>query len=273
MLAGCWGSRFVSADSALEDIYVGKSYYEVVADYGQPDGTMHDGMEGTMVAFDDVNIGGSAASEFYSLYEVRNRSTKEEGTPTGGMVFKFDPRMRCYAVESDFQIKKVKEPKPVAAAPVDRSKPVWSLPQMPRKIDFPRMKSKSPYAENVSIERIELTKEATTVHLMYKSRTPNHRPIIDSGICVMSEVYVKDLATGKHYAMVESDGITTYPEYTRFAHNEGGYDVLVYSLTFKPLPVEAEYIDIIEPGHSGRNFYRVDVRTRNTLTEQETKKH
>ena len=47
LLAGCWGSRYVSADPDLEDIYVGHTYYEVVEDFGRPDATMKDNFEGT----------------------------------------------------------------------------------------------------------------------------------------------------------------------------------------------------------------------------------
>ena len=34
-LAGCWGSRYVSADSDLESVYKGRSYYEVVGEFGR----------------------------------------------------------------------------------------------------------------------------------------------------------------------------------------------------------------------------------------------
>ena len=212
LLAGCFGSRYVSADPDLEAIYVGSSYYDVVNDFGRPDATMKD-------AFD-------------------------------------------YAVNSDFQHEKVKEPKAEKPGkPLDPRKPGKVKPKIPRVLEFPYYKSCSPFAEVVSIERVEIDHFETTVHFQYKDRTPARRPLTDVGLYIMPEVYIEDMATGQRYALVEMKGITPYPERTQFAHNRGGYDILVYSLVFEPLPPDVEFINIVEPGHSGFNFYGVDVRT------------
>ncbi len=134
-------------------------------------------------------------------------------------------------------------------------------PKIPRTLDFPFVEERSPYADMVSIEKVEVDRLKTKIYLQYRNRTPVHRPINDYGICVMPEIYIEDAATGVRYSLRKVEGISLYPEHTHFAHNEGGYDVLVYSLTFEPVAEETEYINIVEPGHSGRNFYKVDIRT------------
>ena len=42
LLTSCWGTRYVSADADLENVYMGKSYYDLVAEYGLPDATFLD---------------------------------------------------------------------------------------------------------------------------------------------------------------------------------------------------------------------------------------
>lgn len=273
LLTGCWGSRFISADPSLEQIYVGKSYYDIVADFGRPDITLRDGMEGTVMVYKVVNLQGSAASELYSRYNMRNRSTKETGKPDGAIAFSLGANMVCYAVESEFQLERTREAKAKEQPkrPTDPDKPVWVKPRLPRTLDFPFVESRSPYAQTVSIEKIEMDRNQVKVHFMYKARTPKHQPI-NPGIFINEEVYIEDCYTGQRYPMREVDGITLYPERTQFAHNIGGYDVLVYSITFEPLPAEVEFINIIEPGHSGFNFYNVDTRTPDPYYESIKKK-
>ena len=272
LLTGCWGSRYISADPSLEDIYAGRSYYDVVNDFGRPDATQSDGMEGTVAVYNSVNLSSSAAADLYRQHEVRNRVTKENGAPNGSIAFSFDTRMRCYGVDSDFEMKREKAAKPAAPKPVDRSIPAWGQPRIPRTLDFPAVERRSPYADVISIERIVMEKDSTVVHFMFKARTPDHRPVIDSGICVMQDIFIQDCSNGRRYKMLSVDGISLYPTYTRFAHNEGGYDVLVYSVAFDPMPAETQFIDIVEPGHSGYNFYGVDVRTPSALLEYEKNK-
>ena len=67
LLAGCWGSRFVSADTDLENIYVGKTYYEVVDEFGRPDATIDDGRDGTKIAYNAVSLNGTRAASLYQL--------------------------------------------------------------------------------------------------------------------------------------------------------------------------------------------------------------
>ena len=43
---------------------------------------------------------------------------------------------------------------------------------------------------------------------------------------------------------------------------------VVYSVTFQPLHEDTEFVNIIEPGHSGFNFSKVDVRTPMTTKDQ-----
>lgn len=262
LLAGCFGSRYVSADPDLEAIYVGSSYYDVVNDFGRPDATMKDAFDGTKIAYNSVTLSGTKAADLYRNFNMRNGATRVTGAPYGGITFSFDADMVCYAVNSDFQHEKVKEPKAEKPGkPLDPRKPGKVKPKIPRVLEFPYYKSCSPFAEVVSIERVEIDHFETTVHFQYKDRTPARRPLTDVGLYIMPEVYIEDMATGQRYALVEMKGITPYPERTQFAHNRGGYDILVYSLVFEPLPPDVEFINIVEPGHSGFNFYGVDVRT------------
>lgn len=260
-LSGCWFSRYVSADKDLEDIYVGKSYYEVVDDFGRPDATVDDGMQGTRAVYNAVSLNGTRAASLYQSYNMRNRTTKVTGEPAGYVAFSFNAKMVCYAVNSDLQHERVKAPK-VKEAPRDPNRWAWQNPKVPRQIDFPVVDSRSVNAEVVSIERIDVNKESTKVYFRYHSRTPVHRPVPDNGISIMQDVYIEDIATGKRFSMLEVDGISIYPEPTYFAHNDGGYDVLNYVVTFEPVDRTTVKINIIEPGHSGFNFYGVDISTR-----------
>ena len=261
LLTGCQGGRYVSADKDLEAVYVGKSYYEVVEDFGRPDATVDDGMQGTKALYGNASLSGTRASGFYRKFEMRNRRTKEAGEPVANVAFKFNAKMRCYAVESDFQHRRVKEPK-VVEPEKDPNRWAWQNPQVPRSLDFPTVERRSPNADVVSIERIEITKESTKVMFRYRSRTPVHRPVPDYGICIMPEVFIEDDATGKRSALIGHEGITLHPERTEFAHNDGGYDVVNYTLTFEPVSRQTTKINIIEPGHEGFSFYGVDVTTR-----------
>lgn len=259
LMAGCWGSRFVSADADLESIYMGKSYYDIVDEFGRPDYTTQDEEGGTRVVYNAVSLNGTSAAGLYRQYLVRNRNTKEEGQPTAPVTFSFNIRNRCYAVESDFLREKTRTS---AARPKkDDGRPQWVRPRVPRSFDFPHVDRRSPYGELVTIEKIEIEKDKTVVYFSFCDRTPKHRPLYDKGLSINGDVFIRDCANGKRVKFVKADGITIYPEYTDFAHNKGGYDVLVYSLTFEALPLETETIDIIEPGPEGFNFYGVDVRT------------
>ena len=269
MLSGCWGSRYVSADADLEAIYVGKSYYDVVDDFGRPDATMQDGMEGSKVAYNAVSLGGTRAAGLYRQYNMRSRVTRQTGMPVGGITFSFDSEMKCYAVDSDFQRERTKEaPAPKQAKPTDPRLPDKVKPKLPRTLDYPYVESWSPYANVVSIEKIEVDRLKVKVYFMYKDRTPEHGSLNDVGLFLNPDVFIEDRATGHRSKMVSCEGITLYPERTRFARNQGGYDVLLYSITFEPMSEDTEFINIIEPGHSGFNFYNVDVRTPMTTKEQ-----
>lgn len=269
MTVGCGSGKYVSADRDLEEIYVGKTYYEIVGDFGRPDATMQDGMEGTKAAYNAVSLSGTRAAGLYKEHKMRNRITKREGAPTGGVTFSFGADMKCYAVDSDFQrerTKEVKEEKPVEQT--DNRLPVKIKPKVPRTIDYPYYVSKSPFAENISIEKVEVERKYLKIYFMYRDRTPEHATPTDDGLFIMPEVYVEDCATLKRYNMTDHSGIALYPDRSYFAENQGGYDILLYSLTFEPLSESTEYIDIIEPGHSGYNFYRVDIRTPMSTKEE-----
>lgn len=269
LATACSGGRFVSADRDLEEVYVGMSYYDIVADFGRPDATMQDGMEGSKIAYNSETLSGTKAAGLYRQYTIRNRATKIEGTPHGGITFSFDASMKCYAVDSDFERERTKEaPAVKEVAQTDVRMPDKVKPRIPRSIEYPYLDRKSPFAETVSIEQVDVERTKTTVYFMYRNRTPEKRPIVDDGLFIMPEVYMVDCATGKRYSMTGHEGIALYPERTRFANNQGGYDVLHYSLTFEALPENVEYIDIVEPGHSGYNFFRVDIRTPMSTKEE-----
>ena len=269
LIAGCWGSRYMSADTDLEEIYVGQSYYDVVNEFGHPDATISDGRGGTKVAYNSVNLNGTRAAELYSRFNMRNRATKVTGAPSGGITFSFDDEMKCYAVDSDFQHERTKEAKPEKPAkPGDPRKPNPIKPKIPRTVEYPYFEECSPYAELVSIEKVDVNRDCLIIYFQYRERTPEHRPLNDVGIYVTPEVYVEDRATGKRYNFRSADGIAVYPERSQFAHNRGGFDVLIYSLTFEPVSTNTEYINIVEPGHSGFNFYGVDIRTTMTTKEE-----
>ena len=262
LATACGSGRFISADPDLEEVYIGKSYYDIVADFGRPDATMQDGMEGSKIAYNSVTLSGTKAADLYRQHVVRNRATKIEGTPRGGITFSFDASMKCYAVDSDFERERTKEsPAVKEERQSDIRMPEKIKPRIPRSIEYPYFDRKSPFAETVSIEQVDVERTKTTVYFMYRNRTPERRPVVDDGLFINPDVYIEDCTTGKRYLMTAHEGITLYPEKTHFANNQGGYDVLHYSLTFEALPESTEYIDIIEPGHSGYNFFRVDIRT------------
>jgi len=259
LMTGCWGSRFVSADADLESIYMGKSYYDIVDEFGRPDYTTQDEEGGTRIVYNAVTLNGTSAAGLYRQYLVRNRSTKEEGQPSAPVTFSFNIRNRCYAVESDFVREKTRSS--AGKTKKEDKRPQWVRPRVPRSFDFPYVDRRSPYGELVTIEKIEIERDKTVVYFSFCDRTPKHRPLYDKGLAINGDVFIRDCATGKRVKFVKADGISIYPEYTDFAHNKGGYDVLVYSLTFEALPLETETIDIVEPGAEGFNFYGVDVRT------------
>ncbi|MBP5541090.1 MAG: hypothetical protein J6X88_05505 [Bacteroidales bacterium] len=261
LLTGCWGSRYVSADKDLEELYVGKTYYEVLDDFGRPNSTVDDGHQGTQALYKDVSLRGTRAAHMYRQYNMRNKSTRESGEPTGDVTFRFNSKMRCYAVSSNLQHERVKAKKedPVQRDP---NRWAWQNPKVPRTIDFPTVDNCSPMAEVVSVERVVVTKEYTKIHLRYRSRTPERRPVPDNGIWLMPEVYIEDAATGERAKLLEAEGISLYPEATFFSHNSGGYDVINYTLTFGPVDRRTVKINLVEPGHSGRSFYGIDIATR-----------
>ena len=257
LLTGCGSSRFVSADRDLEGIYMGKSYYDVVSDFGYPDASFRDNEGGTRITYNAVSLEGTRAAVLYSRHVVRNAHTHEEGCPKGSLVFYFNPSMKCYGVTSTFERVSDK-----AEAAERIPEPTYIVkPRVPRAFDFPVVKSRSPFAKVVTIEKLEIERDKTVVYFSYCDRTPAHRPLYDKGLSINRDVYICDLATGKHYKLQSTEGITLYPEYTPFAHNRGGYDVLVYSLTFEALPPDVVSIDIVEPGAEGFNFYGIDVRS------------
>ncbi len=269
LLAGCWSSRYVSADADLEDIYVGRSYYDIVNEFGRPDATISDGREGTKVAYNNVSLSGTSAAPLYRQYRLRNRATHVSGAPMGGITFAFDASMKCYAASSDFEHERVRQPKAEKqAAPGDPRTPDPIKPRIPRTVEYPYYASCNPYAELVSIEKVDIDRDGVKIYFQYRDRTPDHRPLNDRGIYVSGDIYLEDCATHNRYKLVRAEGIAIYPEESHFAHNRGGYDMLNYSLTFEPVSLYTEYIDIVEPGHSGFNFYGVDVRTPVTTKEE-----
>ena len=132
---------------------------------------------------------------------------------------------------------------------------------MPRTIDLPSVKGRSPFAQVVSVERVEVLEDQTKITFSYCDRTPKHRPLHDKGLTIHKDVFIRDCATNQHIKLIKPEGITLYPDYTPFAHYRGGYDMLVYTLVFEAIPPEAEFIDVVEPGAEGFNFYTIDVRT------------
>ena len=56
LLVGCQGSRFVSADADLESIYMGKSYYDIVDEFGRPDVSTQDEEGGTRIVYNAVSL-------------------------------------------------------------------------------------------------------------------------------------------------------------------------------------------------------------------------
>ena len=261
LMTGCWGGRYVSADNDLEDIYVGKSYYEVLDDFGRPDATVDDGMQGTRAVYNEVSLNGTRAAKLYRQFEMRNKVTRMTDEPVGRVVFLFNAKMRCYAVQSDFQHTRVKEVKQ-KEQPRDPRRWAWERPKVPRTINFPSVERRSNNADVVSVEKVEILEDCVKIYFRYKSRTPVRRPVPDYGISLMPEVYIEDDATGVRSALIEAEGITLFPETTDFAHNDGGFDVLNYTLTFGPVDRSTVKINIVEPGHSGFSFYGVDVATR-----------
>ncbi len=270
LMAACGGSRYMSADPELESIYLGKTYYDVVAEFGRPDFTDNDGRNGSKAVYNAVTLNRTSAAKLYRQHTIRNRRTKEQGQPAAGIIFLFDANMRCYALESDFQRVRTPEEKPM----VDKPDSPWEYsqikPQVPRTLEFPKVERRNPFAEYVSIERIEVLRDETRVYFSFVDRTPNRRPTHDKGLTIHGDVFIRDCATGERMKLIKPEGITLYPEYTPFAHNRGGYDMLVYTLVFESLPKEAQFIDIIEPGAEGFSFYTIDVRSsgkfRQTLT-------
>lgn len=75
LLVGCQGSRFVSADADLESIYMGKSYYDIVDEFGRPDVSTQDEEGGTRIVYNAVSLNGTSAARLYRQYNFRNRST------------------------------------------------------------------------------------------------------------------------------------------------------------------------------------------------------
>lgn len=269
ILTGCWGSRYISADADLENVYLGRSYYDIVREFGQPDATATDGREGTRVAYNNVSLSGTSAAPLYRQYSMRNRATRVSGAPMGGITFSFNSEMKCYDVDSDFERERVKEPKAEKPAkPGDPRRPDPVKPRIPRTVEYPYFVSCSPAAEVVSIEKVEIDRERVKIYFQYRDRTPSHRPLNDQGIYVSPDIYIEDCNTHNRYSLVSAEGIALYPEQSQFAHNKGGFDVLNYCLTFEPVGLYTEYIDIVEPGHTGYNFYRVDIRTPLTTKEE-----
>ena len=103
LLVGCGSSRYVSADADLEAIYIGKSYYDIVADFGRPDASMNDGMEGSKIAYNSVSLSNSKASDLYQRFNMRNRATKVKGTPKGGITFSLNAVCSWYLMPCSLQ--------------------------------------------------------------------------------------------------------------------------------------------------------------------------
>ena len=73
LFGGCWGGRFISADPDLEEVFIGKSYYEIVDDFGRPTPRCRTEWEGTKIVYNNVSLRGTAAAGLYRQYNVRNR--------------------------------------------------------------------------------------------------------------------------------------------------------------------------------------------------------
>lgn len=269
-LLACSGNRYISADADLEKIYLGQSYYQIVQEFGRPSSTSLDNRSGTMAVYNTASLEGTSAARLYHRYNMRNRLTKQDNKPEGRIVFSFDQKMRCYGVDSDFEREKNVDYDPDNKA-VDLgrnpNRAETYKPQVPRTLDFPKVERRSPFAEVVSIERIEVLEDQTKVYFSYCDRTPDHRPLHDKGLTIHKDVFIRDCATNQHFKLIKPEGITLYPDYTPFTHYRGGYDMLVYTLIFEAIPRGAEFIDIVEPGAEGFNFYTVDVRTPKTFRQ------
>jgi hypothetical protein len=261
-LAGCWGSRYVSADSDLESVYKGRSYYEVVGEFGRPDVTTEDDRGGTMIGYASVSLSGTSAASLYRQYNMRNSLTEEGGGyPRAAIAFFFNPSMRCYSVESDFERERVGAPAPTDEELARARGEVYVKPQVPRTLDFPFVQGRSPYAERVTVEKVVVTADSVNIYFSYMDRTPKHRPLYDKGLAINPDIFLRDVKTGERIKVRRTEGIRFYPEYTPFAHNRGGYDMLVYCVTFEAIPINTKVVDIIEPGPEGFNFYSVDIST------------
>ncbi len=262
LAVACGSARYVSADPDLESIYVGKSYYDIVNEFGRPASTSFDDRNGTLAVYGTVPLNGTRAERLVRQYTLRNRATKEE-TTEGRITFSFDDRMRCYAVESDLLREKSRgsEASQTVHLGTNPNLSTKAKPQVPRTIDLPSVKGRSPFAQVVSVERVEVLEDQTKITFSYCDRTPKHRPLHDKGLTIHKDVFIRDCATNQHIKLIKPEGITLYPDYTPFAHYRGGYDMLVYTLVFEAIPPEAEFIDVVEPGAEGFNFYTIDVRT------------
>lgn len=262
LLLGCSGTRYISADADLEAIYLGKSYYDIVAEFGRPTSTQLDARGRTQATYASATLAGTRAERLAKQYNLRNRVTKEDNVTEGRIVFLFDDKMKCREVESDLlrqqDSRQNSQEIPLAQNP---NRPTSVKPIVPRTLDLPHVDRRSPFAQVVSVERVEVLEDQTKVYFSYCDRTPKHRPLHDKGICIHGDVFIRDCNTGQHIKLIKPEGISLYPDYTPFSHYRGGYDMLVYTLIFEAIPPEADFIDIVEPGAEGFNFYGVDVRT------------
>ena len=85
-------------------------------------------------------------------------------------------------------------------------------PKVPRSFDFPFVKSRSPYARVVNVEKIEIEHDKTVVYFSYCDRTPAHRPLYDKGLSINKDIYICNLADVETIDIVEpgAEGFNFY---------------------------------------------------------------
>lgn len=109
-----------------------------------------------------------------------------------------------------------------------------------------------PYVRQISNSHCTLDKVvkgpvATVVYITFNGT---------ANLFCSSDYYIKDCKTGKTYPFVSANGIAMDPKRTWVGNGEA----LSYSLVFKPIPEDAELINIIEPVSGGFNFFGVNLK-------------
>ena len=119
-------------------------------------------------------------------------------------------------------------------------------------IHNPEYETKS---KKLNILRIQILPEYTKVDYGYLA--VNHY-IRGGWVQIYENSFIRDLKTKKCYSFIKAENIPIAPTKHFFTSN---YDYLYYSLYFEPIPVDTEFIDIIESEEGGTyfNFYKVNI--------------